>query len=406
MYRQASRTVEYSSLHSEKEIEEEQKVSVPLYMKNIENVEFPEDYDDDDSDYVGHVNDNNSMNSEDCSSISENSGDDLEMQGIVSEIKNNKTQLDAIYSHDQLTNSVKLAKERKVKGISPSKSRSLNSFEKNSSRWIAVRIEEFPNNALSEISNKLYCNCCNKFIALKKDIIKNHVEGIRHKQYLVKQQERYNLQQTIHKYINSNFDVKGVKADLLVYRIEVCRAFLVDGLPFHLLEDGKKNSRIRELLERGRSCVGRREVSQLIPLVLQMEMETVAKECNKRNISFSFDGTTDVAEVVNIVIRFVTDGSKITQRLLVLKLLSKSPDASELARFLHSTLLQDNKLRVENIHAAMRDGAPVNGAALSKLEVIFPFCVFPICLSHSINVVGCELKKSAELRENLLVYGQ
>jgi hypothetical protein len=67
-----------------------------------------------------------------------------------------------------------------------------------------------------------------------------------------------------------------------------------------------------------------------------MEIETILNDCKDRHISFSFDGTTDVAEVINIVIRFITDRSKITQRLVALKLLSKSSNGDELEAF-HTT---------------------------------------------------------------------
>lgn len=127
-----------------------------------------------------------------------------------------------------------------------------------------------------------------------------------------------------------------------------------------------------------------------------MEMESVLHDCKDRSISFCFDGTTDVAEVINIVVRFVTDCFKITQRVLALKLLSKSLDANELARFLVDTIILEKKIEKEHIHAAIRDGAPVNEAALNSLTFYFSTCAFPICLSHSANTAGAEIKKTAD----------
>jgi hypothetical protein len=79
---------------------------------------------------------------------------------------------------------------------------------------------------------------------------------------------------------------------------------------------------------------------------------------------------------------------------VALKLLSKSPSGDELARFIQQTLQTENKILGNNIHAVMRDGAAVNGAALKRLELSFSFCVFLICLSHSMNNIGSEIKKS------------
>ncbi len=380
-----------------KEISDE-VVTVPVYLKNILNAEFPTDSDEDDVNDSDYDHDGNSVNNEDCSSLSQNSDNELEAAAVIDQLENNNTELELLYSHDNVAGSVALARERKVKDVRPTKSHASSTLDKNASKWINIRIREYPNNFFSEVANQLYCNCCTKFISLKKDIINKHVDGPRHQSYQVQHKKRCNMQQNLHKYVQNHLQIiDETKAKLMVYRLEVCRVFLIDGLPFHLLEDGKKCSRLRELLERDRVSVGRREVSQLIPTVLKMEMDSVLTECKGKNISFSFDGTTDVAEVMNIVIRYVTDNSKITQRLVALKLLSKSPDHHELARFLHSTLLLDNKIECDNIHAAVRDGAAVNGAALNLLTSFLPRCVFPICLSHSINVAGAEIKKSADI---------
>ena len=54
----------------------------------------------------------------------------------------------------------------------------------------------------------------------------------------------------------------------------------------------------------------------------------------KSLLSVCFDGTTEVAEVMNIVIRYVSpNGISITQRIIALKLLDHSPNEVELAAF-------------------------------------------------------------------------
>lgn len=95
---------------------------------------------------------------------------------------------------------------------------------------------------------------------------------------------------------------------------------------------------------------------------------------------------------MNIVVRFVTIKEKITQRLLALKLLSKSPSGEELSRFLYDTIQVDAKIEYENIVAFAKDGPAVNGKAMHILTPLLPTTAFYIFLSHSINIAGGEIK--------------
>ncbi len=218
--------------------DDDERVTVPTYMKAILNVEFPENSaeDEDDSDFDG----SNCVSNVDYSSLSENSGNELEASGIINQLENNIIELEQLNSNKDLTEGVTLARQRKVKSIRPTnKNKRPCTLQKQSHYWIGIRIEEFPNNSLSEVANKLYCKCCTKFIKLKKDTVTCHIEGTRHQQFLVKYNKKQQMQQTLHKYVNDNLQVAGCKAEELVYRIEVCRVFLINALPFHLLEDTK-----------------------------------------------------------------------------------------------------------------------------------------------------------------------
>ena len=63
----------------------------------------------------------------------------------------------------------------------------------------------------------------------------------------------------------------------------------------------------------------------------------INKEIAGKSVSVIFDGTTHVDEALAIVLRFV-DGLEAKQRLVSLKLLSKSMTGEELACVIMSTL--------------------------------------------------------------------
>ena len=77
--------------------------------------------------------------------------------------------------------------------------------------------------------------------------------------------------------------------------------------------------------------------------------------------STGYDGTTDVAERVVIIVRFLSKNGRIQHRLLYFKLFDRSLDGPESARILLDFLdLAKNK---DKIVAMTRDGAAVNGSA-------------------------------------------
>lgn len=110
--------------------------------------------------------------------------------------------------------------------------------------------------------------------------------------------------------------------------MEVCKVFLIEGLPFNILDEWKNHS-WRELLERDHFVLGKQKIAHLIPTLLEEELKRVLMECN--NLM--------VAEVINIVVRFVTPKEKNTQRLFTSKFLSKSSSGDEFARTLHKMML-------------------------------------------------------------------
>ena len=78
----------------------------------------------------------------------------------------------------------------------------------------------------------------------------------------------------------------------------------------------------------------------------------------------------------------------IKQRLLQLKILTKSLNARELARVLVVCLGNQLQVAPNQLLGVMRDGAAVNGAALHYLEFAYPAFISVTYFAHKIDNVG------------------
>jgi hypothetical protein len=130
-------------------------------------------------------------------------------------------------------------------------------------------------------------------------------------------------------------------------------------------------------------------LAALIPVIHKEEIDNVMKEILiAEHISFSYDGTTEVAELLAIVVRFLGPTYTIQHRLLHLKLLPKSLTGDELAAILVKLLMfQQNE---KKIIFDSRDGCAVNTVAVSTYRFLLPHLIDVICFSHSINIAGGE----------------
>ncbi len=107
-------------------------------------------------------------------------------------------------------------------------------------------------------------------------------------------------------------------------------------------------------------------------------------------MSVVFDGTTHVDEALAIVLRFFDE--KIKQRLVCLKLLSKSMTGEEQAREIISTLSTSYIISSSQLVAAMRDRASVNNVAMSTVKLLYPGVIDVGCFSHTLDRVGEQFK--------------
>ncbi len=100
----------------------------------------------------------------------------------------------------------------------------------------------------------------------------------------------------------------------------------------------------------------------MIPLINDVKVTKIMSELlNVQSIGVYFDGTTEVAEVMNIVIQFVSRTCKISQRVIALKVLKKLPNnAAELTAFIVEILFSRYGYQPSHIHSICRDSAAVN----------------------------------------------
>jgi len=106
-----------------------------------------------------------------------------------------------------------------------------------------------------------------------------------------------------------------------------------------------------------------------------------------------FDGTSRLGEAFACVGRFIDDNFSVKQRLLQFQTLRQSMTGIQIA-FQVNLSLSDAGIPLRNLLGTNRNGAAVNGVAISTLESFRESsgCLTPLwnlgCLAHFLNLVG------------------
>ena len=116
-------------------------------------------------------------------------------------------------------------------------------------------------------------------------------------------------------------------------------------------------------------------------------MKRIANEIESKPVSIIFDGTSRLGEALVIAVRFLDDW-EIKQRLIRMQMLVKSMTGEELAREVLGVLCREYKLPTEQLLAAMRDRAYVNGVAIRHIKIMFPNLLDIGCYSHTLDNAG------------------
>ena len=285
-----------------------------------------------------------------------------------------------------------LARKRKVQCNLPKHGKSFHPPKSKSNPknvTASARLTEFPgeNFTVSKSNGQLFCNACREEIALKKTIIETHVKTSKHasgKECLEKKEARErDIAKSLEEY-NNQFNPEGESLSVAyrVYRVKVVRSFMKAGVPLNKIDC------FRELLEEEAfSLTSSRHLSDFIDVIAEDERKKVKEKIEGRDVSIIFDGTTHVAEALNIILRFVTEW-KVHQRLIRLLLVTKPMNGEELAHQLLSTLSVDFSIPPSSLLAAARDRASVNNVAIRHLKILYPNLVDIGCFSHTLDHVG------------------
>ena len=145
------------------------------------------------------------------------------------------------------------------------------------------------------------------------------------------------------------------------------------------------------MLEKHGTRLGSRSLlSQLIPVVLAKEKDTIKSVPFGQSLSIVFDGSTRLAigEAVVVVVRYVDHNWKIRQVLAWLAVLSKSLTGDQLIAELNNVISTTLQVRKYQIMAIMRDGASVNGAAMRVFRDLYPSFIDITCFARTIDRVG------------------
>ena len=103
---------------------------------------------------------------------------------------------------------------------------------------------------------------------------------------------------------------------------------------------------------------------QLIPFVLENEINQLKKRISGRHVGIIFDGTTHVCEAFVVLLRYVTQNWIIKQEVCRMMLLAKSLTGEEVARQLIASLSTQLSIPQHLVVSTMRDRASVNDVAV------------------------------------------
>lgn len=257
----------------------------------------------------------------------------------------------------------------------------------------AERVKSYPNDCLTvNHKQRLFCNACREPLALKKSVIDHHIASQKHlkgKEKVASREKRErDIVESLRLYDRTVHPVGETLPDeMRVYRVKVVTAMLKAGIPL------SKVNVLRDLLEEyGLSLTSSSNLADLLPFILQSELDHIKKEINGRYVSVIFDGTTHVCEAMVVVLRFLDDDMNIQQRVTRLMLLAKSLTGQEVARQLISSISTELGIGGNLVIAMIHDRASVNSVAMRTVSVLYTDFIDVGCLSHTIDLVGKNMK--------------
>ena len=174
---------------------------------------------------------------------------------------------------------------------------------------------------------KLFCTVCKGEVGLRKAIIQQHISLSKHCREKIKLKGKLPKEKDITEILiqyDNEMLPKGenVSMEQRVYRFKVVRTFLKPGFAINKIDQ------FRSLFEeQGDSLTHSFHLSHITNVISREEREREKKRISGKRVSIIFDGTTHVAEALNIV-RFVSElenqERKVEQRLVRLLFVTKT----------------------------------------------------------------------------------
>ena len=287
-----------------------------------------------------------------------------------------------------------LARKRRVQsnppvGMKRSKKGKNSAFNNPKSITPYDRVKEHPGEPLTVTTGILFCSACREQLSLKSQVIKlHHIKYVKHQKgkerLKTNEKQQMDISKALQAYSLKHHPVgENLPESTRIYRVKVVTALLKEGIPL-LKVDG-----LRDIFEEHAfSLCGSSKLRQLIPFILDKEVQDIKRATEGKLVAVIFDGTTHVCEAMVVVLRYMDDDWQIKQRVCRLMLLAKSMTDEEVARQLVTSLSTELSIPANHVVAFMRDRASVNNVAMRTVSVLYNSMIDIGCFSHTSDHVG------------------
>jgi hypothetical protein len=250
------------------------------------------------------------------------------------------------------------------------------------------RVKEHPGEPLTVTTGTLFCSACREQLSVKSQVIKLHIKSVKHQKgkerLKTNEKQQMDISKALQAYSSKHHPVgENLPESTRIYRVKVVTAFLKAGVPLSKVDS------FRDIFEEHAfSLCDSSKLRQLIPFILDKEVQDIKRATEGKLVAVIFDGTTHVCEAMVVVLRYVDDDWQIKQQVCRLMLVAKSMTGEEVARQLIATLSTELSIPANHVVAFMRDRASVNNVAMRTVSVLYNSMIDIGCFSHTLDRVG------------------
>ena len=173
--------------------------------------------------------------------IEEDTSDEEATSAAAAEAKQkSKDAWNEILKTPPLTDSHVLARKRVLRKTPEGKRKKGLCKSENSGNMLQKRLTQFPTEPLIIVNKQEYCKACSTIVSNKKSCFIDHVGCKSHKDKVEVLRFNSQSQHNLHQHVVTTMpDINANKEIEMTYRLEVCSAFLMEGISFVKLT--KKN---------------------------------------------------------------------------------------------------------------------------------------------------------------------